>query len=121
MSSASPKASGDAAAIAPATATSAPPPVRVKFGGVVLVCAECEKRGSGPSKLRAKDVRKSLKKHLGPARHVLRVVQSSCLGLCPKKAIALVAAGAGAPLRAAEVKSEADAAAFAAAIARPAP
>ncbi len=98
----------------------AAPLVKAKFSGVVLVCGECEKRGSGPSKLRAKDVRKTLKKQLGPARHVLRVLQSSCLGLCPKKAIALAAAAPGAALVAAEVKTEADAAAFAAVLARPA-
>ncbi|MDB5731562.1 MAG: hypothetical protein JWQ03_1457 [Variovorax sp.] len=102
----------------PAPAPSGMPPCRaVKFSAVLLVCGACEKRGSGPSRLRAKDVRHALKKPLGAARHTLRVVQTSCLGLCPKKAMALVAVGAGTPPVAAEVKSEAEAAAFAATLA----
>ncbi len=90
---------------------------RVKFRGAVLVCGDCEKRSSGPKKLRAKDLRKDLKRQLGPARHQLRIVQTSCLGLCPKKAIALAALAPEQSAIAAEVKTQAEAAAFAAAVA----
>lgn len=91
------------------------PLVDVKFRGAVLVCGDCEERSSGPKKLRARDVRKQLKHDLGAARFKLRVVQTSCLGLCPKKAMALVALAGGAPALAAEAKSTDDVAAFAAA------
>lgn len=100
----------------PAPPDASPGPA-VKFSGAVLVCGDCEERGSGPKKLHAKDARKTLKRELvGGARLRTRVVQTSCLGLCPKKALTLVAIQPGAPLRAAAVKSEADVAAFAAAV-----
>ena len=90
----------------------------LKFDGAVLVCAECEKRGDGPKKLEARDVRKALKHNLGEARFKLRVVQTSCLGLCPKKAIALAALGPGTkPLGAAVCDAE-EAAAFAGVVVR---
>ena len=91
-------------------------PVVVKFAGAVLVCGDCERRGSGPKKLRAKEVRKTLKRKLGNARFRLRIVQSSCLGLCPKKAMTLLAIQPETPLLAAEVKSEAEVAAFSATV-----
>ena len=87
--------------------------VSVKFSGVVLVCGDCEERSSGPKKLRAREVRKELKHALGDARFKLRVVESACLGLCPKKAMALVAVGAEAHPLAAEVRNDADVSAFA--------
>ncbi|MET0540361.1 MAG: hypothetical protein ABWZ88_01260 [Variovorax sp.] len=86
---------------------------KVKFSAAVLVCGQCEERSSGPKKLRARDVRKELKGSLGSARFRLRVVESSCLGLCPKKAIAVVAVGATAAPYAAEIGSGAEVAAFA--------
>jgi hypothetical protein len=90
----------------------------LKFGGVVLVCGDCEERSSGPKRLRAREVRKDLKGALGSARFKLRVLQSSCLGLCPKKAMALAALGTGAQPMAAEVKTGGDIAEFAAAVVR---
>ncbi len=86
--------------------------VRPKFVGAVLVCGDCERRSSGPKKLRAKEARQTLKKALGGARVRLRIVQSSCLGLCPKKAIAMAAICQGAAPLAAEAKSTADVSAF---------
>jgi len=93
--------------------------VDVKFSGAVLVCGDCEDRGDGPRKLCARDVRKALKREIAShkdgkdARFRLRIVQCSCLGLCPKKAMALVAvrSGSDAPL-AAEVKSTGEVSAF---------
>jgi hypothetical protein len=83
--------------------------VKPKFGGVVMVCGDCERRGNGPSKLRAREVRKQFKHGMGNLPVRLRVVQCSCLGLCPKKALAVAAMAHGEPVRAAEVCSENDA------------
>ncbi|MDM0104144.1 hypothetical protein QTH97_04320 [Variovorax sp. J22R24] len=91
--------------------------VRPKFGGVALVCGECQKRSNGPSKLKAKDVRKLFKKEMHNLPVRLRIVQCSCLGLCPKKALA-VSAVAGAKVLAAALQSEDEARAAAAAFAR---
>ncbi|MGJ7581343.1 hypothetical protein ACSFA3_14255 [Variovorax sp. RHLX14] len=96
-----------------------PPFEKAKFDGLVLVCGECQKRSSGPSKLTAKDVRRELKGTLGKERFRLRVAQSSCLGLCPKKSIAVAAAFSGAPALLASVRDDADIAAVAARLANP--
>lgn len=90
--------------------------VKVKFGGVVLVCSDCEDRSNGPSKLKAKTVRKELKRGLVQSPVRLRIVESSCLGLCPKKAIAVAAVASGRPLLAAEVQTGDDPAALAATV-----
>ena len=90
----------------------------LKFAGAVLVCGECEERSDGPKKLAARDVRKALKHNLGEARFKLRVVQSSCLGLCPKKAIALAALGPGTHPLGAAVCDAQEAAAFAGTVVR---
>lgn len=98
--------------------------VSVKFTGAVLVCGDCEDRSDGPRKLCARDVRKALKRELASAgkhaekgsgndaRFRLRIVQCSCLGLCPKKAMAVVGLQSAVPLLAAEIKSEAEVGAF---------
>jgi hypothetical protein len=91
----------------PATVFEAPF-VKAKFEGLVLVCGQCEERSSGPSKLTAKEARKSLKSALGAQGRRMRIVQSSCLGLCPKKSIAIAAAGQGTPSVLAEVRNERD-------------
>ena len=91
--------------------------VKPRFGGVAMVCGECQKRSNGPSKLKAKDVRKLLKKELHNLPVRLRIVQCSCLGLCPRKALA-VSAVAGGKVLAAELQSDDDARAAAAAFSR---
>lgn len=98
--------------------SAAPAAVPVKFSGAVLVCGDCEHRGSGPKKLRAGEVRKALKRELGGARFKTRIVQSSCLGLCPRKAMALAAIQPGVAVLAAEVRTEAQVEAFAGAVLR---
>jgi hypothetical protein len=97
-----------------------PPFVKTRYSGAVMICGECQKRDNGPSKLSAKEVRKDLKQALGDARHHLRLVQSSCLGLCPRKAIAVAAVAVGGPALLAEVHGEEDVAAVAARLAAPA-
>lgn len=106
---------------APATETPSirPPFEKAKFDGLVLVCGECQKRSSGPSKLTAKDVRRELKSTLGKERFRLRIAQSSCLGLCPKKSIAVAAASSNAPTLLASVRDGADIAAVAARLSNP--
>lgn len=95
-----------------------PPLVETKLSGVVLVCGDCEGRGDGPAKLRAKGVRKALKRDVAHLPGRMRVVQSSCLGLCPKKAMALMAMAAGQPPLAAEACRDDDVADFAGALSR---
>lgn len=94
--------------------------VKPKFGGVALVCGDCQKRGNGPSKLKAKEVRKAFKRELGNLPVRMRVVQCTCLGLCPKKAMAVtaVSAATGGQVLAGEVRTEDEARAIAAAFAR---
>ncbi|MBU1357762.1 MAG: hypothetical protein KKC79_20535 [Gammaproteobacteria bacterium] len=82
--------------------------VRPKFGGVVLVCKECQKRSSGPSKLKAKALGREFKRESIALETRLRVVQCSCLGLCPKKAITVVGMVGDRPLRMAKVRHEDD-------------
>lgn len=64
-----------------------PTALEPSFHGVLLVCRECEKRGSGPKDLRSKDVRKVARQCVKAERGRVRVVTSSCLGPCPKKAM----------------------------------
>ncbi len=73
--------------------------VKPGFAGVVLFCGECEKRG------------------LVQAAFRLRCVRCSCLGLCPRKAIAVTVAAPGHPLVAVEVRSGREAAVLSATIA----
>ncbi len=91
--------------------------VKVKFCGVVLVCGACEDRSDGPSKFKAKSARKELKRGLVRSPVRLRIVESTCLGVCPKKAIAATAITPGHELLAAKLCNEDDAKAFAATIA----
>ncbi|MFM9924929.1 hypothetical protein VLK31_18190 [Variovorax sp. H27-G14] len=95
-----------------------PPLVDTKLAGAVLVCGECEERKDGPTRLTARQVRKELKHGLAHMPVRLRVVECSCLGLCPKKAMALVAMTQGHAPLAAEVCREDDVEAFAKAVVR---
>lgn len=95
-----------------------PPLVDTKLAGVVLVCGDCEERKDGPARLRARQVRKDLKHDLSHLPVRLRVVQCSCLGLCPKKAMALAAMAQGHAPLAAEVCHDDDVQAFAKALGR---
>ncbi len=68
-----------------------PPFERTRYDGAVMICGKCQKRDTGPSGMKAKDLRQDFRDALGEARRHLRIVQTSCLGLCPKKAIAVAA------------------------------
>lgn len=71
----------------------APATIRPGWKRIVLVCRACEKRSKGPKKIGAKDVGKALQRALRGAR--ARIVLTSCLGLCPKKAITVAADSSG--------------------------
>lgn len=62
---------------------------------LLLVCKDCGKRSNGPAKLGTKAVASEVKRLMKPERGgpKVRVVRSSCLGLCPRGALVLVNAG----------------------------
>lgn len=72
------------------TSTSNDPEVRAaRFGAVYLVCKACGKRGSGPKKLKPKEVAGLVRRASRSDAVRPRVVLTTCLGLCPKKATAV--------------------------------
>ena len=72
-------------------------PAVPRWAAAYLVCKACGKRGNGPKRLKPKKlaglVRGAARKDADRAR----VVMTTCLGLCPKGAIALARAGRGGP------------------------
>ena len=67
-----------------------------RLDAMVLVCKACGKRGSGPAKEgKPKKVAEAVKTGARQARLKTRVVLTGCLGLCPKKATAVVVIGKG--------------------------
>lgn len=86
----------------------AEPFVKARFGGLLMVCGDCQRRGSGPTRHTAKELRGELKKAVGHTPVRWRVVECSCLGLCPKKATAVAAASAGTPVLLAAVRKRRD-------------
>ncbi len=66
---------------------------------IAIVCKSCEKRSKGPKKFGAKKVARVLSQALRQARQPrTRIVQTGCMGLCPKKAVAVAAAASGGAL-----------------------
>lgn len=94
--------------------------VPTRYAGAVLVCEKCERRDKGPKKLTTKELRGELRQVLGGGRTRLRIVQTSCLGLCPKKAIAVAAVTPQAGSVLAAVRRKRDVPAFAAGLLGPA-
>jgi predicted metal-binding protein len=85
-----------ATATATATATDAIRTLSPGWKQIVMVCKVCEKRSNGPKKFGAKKVAHALLLALRQARQPkTRVVQTSCLGLCPKRAVAVAACAPG--------------------------
>ncbi len=93
--------------------------VPTRYAGAVLVCEKCEKRDKGPKKLTTKELRSTLRQALGGGSTRLRIVQTSCLGLCPKKAIAVAAVTPGAGSVLAAVRRKRDVPALAAGLSGP--
>ena len=79
--------------------------VEPRWQTVVLVCGRCRRRNDGEVDLKTREVVRAMARGLG-SRSV-RVVKSSCLGLCPKRAIAVGIAGAE-PARAAILRTGQD-------------
>jgi len=77
----------------------APRPLTFRLDALALVCKACGKRSSGPrDDARPKQVAKAIKQAAKDQRRKVRVVLTGCLGLCPKRATAVVVAGqAGLP------------------------
>ena len=74
----------------------APVPLRAGWKNVVLVCKACEKRNKGPKRMPAKELAKALRGACRDARVARpRIVLTSCMGACPKKAFTVAAAGVG--------------------------
>ena len=68
------------------------------WAAVVLVCRDCRKRGSGPADIKLKVALHEARRAIRQTGMRGRVVSSSCLGLCPKRALAVAWAGVqGAP------------------------
>lgn len=77
------------------------------WAAVVLVCRDCRKRGSGPDGIKLKTALTEARRAARQTGLRSRVVATSCLGLCPKRALAVAWAGVhGAPLIAAVEKME---------------
>lgn len=70
-----------------------------KWDAVVLICKQCGKRKNGPLELRAKALVKLARVQLKGERPRPRVMSTSCMGLCPKDAIAVAWVGRGLPPR----------------------
>lgn len=64
-----------------------------RLDALVMVCKACGKRSSGPSKAgKPKKIAGEFKEKGKSARLKTRVVLTSCMGLCPKNATAVVVA-----------------------------
>ncbi|MES2187064.1 MAG: hypothetical protein V4505_21130 [Pseudomonadota bacterium] len=82
------------------------PLARLALGSdvLVLVCKDCRKRSSGPE-LKTRKLAVGLRSLAKDSKLKARVVTTSCLGLCPKKATAVVLVPRGEALRAMAVVS----------------
>lgn len=96
------------AAGTPTQDQTASPFVKAKFDALLMVCSRCAERSSGPSKRKAKKLPGDFKKALGAERPRFRIVETSCLGLCPKKATGVAAATGDGPLQLAAVVGKSD-------------
>lgn len=63
--------------------------VTPSWQSALLVCNACRKRGSGPRGVKTKAVVGEAKRLLRASRPRARVVTTTCLGLCPKGAVAV--------------------------------
>ncbi len=90
-----------------------PEALAVGWDTVVLVCRQCRKRSSGPEDLKTRDVAAALRRAMKDAAPRPRVVLSSCLGPCPKRAMSVAVACSGEPTRVVAVRTLADVVAIA--------
>jgi hypothetical protein len=78
-----------------------------RWDTVFLVCKQCRKRSNGPEHLKTKALARTLRAATREQRPRPRIVMTSCLGLCPKRAIALAYVGMQARPRILAIKSSA--------------
>ncbi|CAN5918218.1 hypothetical protein BH11PSE8_BH11PSE8_29220 [soil metagenome] len=76
-------------------AQSTPTLERPSWEAAVLVCNTCKKRSNGPRGFKAKAVVQEARRALRDMKPRPRIVLTSCLGLCPKGALAVAVAGGG--------------------------
>lgn len=62
---------------------------------LILVCRQCRKRRDGPKHLKAKDLASTFRVATKSRRLKARTLLTSCQGLCPKDATAVVTVGLG--------------------------
>jgi predicted metal-binding protein len=72
-----------------------------------LVCKDCRRRKDGPKHLKAKALAKEIKHRTKDSAPRTRVILTTCLKLCPKKATSVAFAGPLAKPRIAAIKSSA--------------
>ena len=65
------------------------------WGMLILVCGECQRRKAPPLDLDAKTMRRALKEQLRDLRPKTRILESRCLGICPKHGLTVTVAGGG--------------------------
>ena len=65
-----------------------------RLDAMVLVCKACGKRSSGPRHTKPKQLAQAFKQDGKAHRQKVRVLLTSCMGLCPKKAAAVAVLGA---------------------------
>jgi predicted metal-binding protein len=70
-----------------------------------LVCKDCRRRKDGPKHLKAKALAKEIKHQTKDSAPRARVVLTTCLKLCPKKATSVAFVGPLAKPRIAAIKS----------------
>lgn len=63
------------------------------WDAIMLICKECGKRKNAPDDLKSKVLVKRARGHLKKSRPRPRVISTSCLGVCPKGAIAVAWVG----------------------------
>jgi predicted metal-binding protein len=72
---------------------------------VILICKDCRKRKNGLQHLKSKALVKIARRDLPAASPRPRVASVSCLGVCPKHAIAVACLGYGSPPRVMRIES----------------
>jgi len=72
-----------------------------------LVCKDCRRRKDGPKHLKAKALAKEIKHQVKDSAPGARVVLTTCLKLCPKRATSVAFVGPLAKPRIAAIKSSA--------------
>lgn len=76
---------------------------RPSWDAVLLVCKACRKRAELPASLKSKTVALEIRSVIRDRKRRPRVLLTTCLGLCPKSAVAIAVFTRGGPPRIAAV------------------